>query len=496
MKAQVHVLDVKPEYRGRDFGGLLFGQAMEALTRRNDNMTVHCQLEAEENMQRFNRLIHFYKQLGCEMKPNAKIQYLYNNDGDTYRKVPMSIFLKNQTGQNREVSDLKCFLPIKFLEITGCDIELALEGASTNRQLSWLLADSGSGYMQFRTTMGHYLRAKTSGICDITDDPDSDINFFLYRMSDEDVDSDNLLVERVEGVQRKELWMIESVHGSFLTGDCGRLSFSVAPSFWQADDENLSLIYTTDTPPRRLHYRESWIKQTIVYVKEMKERYCNFLLAKMTLRQVIDLVRAIRCHPHNTQPTGASIRTLSFSSAEKARSEGLPDWVQLVALIHNLGVVISLLDTQTAADAEDGYNWTIASRSRVVGCAAPERASFSEYRKLNAEDQYYSTPQGIYDVNCGLENVLLSWSGPEYMYSFMKYNGALLPDEGFYMLRYFCLGDWHTHDEYKQLTNEKDENMKTFVSEFDSLRRSALTDIGEELPESECDRLWHEYYSL
>lgn len=492
-KAQVHALHVKSDYRGKDLGGLLFVQAMGALIQRHENMTVDCQLEAEENMRSFDRLIHFYEQLGCEVKPKAKIQYLNNNDGDTFRKVPMKIFLNNRNGQSRHKSILNCFLPVQFLETTGQPLLPDLKGGLSDRQLSWLLIDSGSGFIQFRTTTGHYLRAKKSGNCDVTDEPDCDSNFLLYRVSDEGYDSDNA---GIATMQRKELWMMESNYGSFLSTDCRNISCSIAPSFWQADDEALSLTYTTDTPLRRCHYRHCWTKQTTDYVKEMKEKFTNFSLAKMTLREVIDVVRSVRCHPHNTQTIGASIRTLSFRAAEKARSAGQPDWVQLVALIHNLGTVISLLDAQTATDAEDGYNWTIASRSRVVGCVAPDRASFSEFRKLNAEDQHFSTPEGIYDLHCGLDNVLLSWSGPEYMYNCMKYNGALLPDEGFAMLRYFCLGDWHTHDEYKHLTNEEDEIMKMFVSEFDSLRRSALSEIDQELAESECDSLWNDHYSL
>eukprot|EP00547_Thalassionema_nitzschioides_P003508 CAMPEP_0194204542 /NCGR_PEP_ID=MMETSP0156-20130528/4033_1 /TAXON_ID=33649 /ORGANISM="Thalassionema nitzschioides, Strain L26-B" /LENGTH=598 /DNA_ID=CAMNT_0038930585 /DNA_START=127 /DNA_END=1924 /DNA_ORIENTATION=- len=493
VKAKVHALNVKSNYRGKDLGGLLFVHAMDALVQRHGNVTVDCQLEAEENMRRFDRLIQFYKELGCEVKPKAKIQYLNNNDGDTYRKVPMRIFLNNKNGRIRHKSILKCFLPIQFLEITGHHLLLDLKGKSLGRQLAWLLVDSESGFIQFRTTMGHYLRAKKSGNCDITNEPDCDSNFFLYRVSDEEFDSDILCNTNM---QRKELWVIESIHGNFLSTNLRSISCSITPSFWQADDETLSLTYTTDTPLKRCHYRLCWTKQTLDYVKEMRKRYLNFSLAKMTIREVIDLVRSVRCHPYNMQTTGASIRSLSFYTAEKVRKAGLPDWVQLVALIHNLGVVISLIDAQTASDAEDGYNWTIASRSRVVGCAAPDRASFSEFRNLNAEDQYYPTPQGIYDLHCGLENALLSWSGPEYMYNCMKHNKALFPDEGFAMLRYFCLGDWHTHDEYKHLTNEEDEIMKTFVSEFDSLRRSAVIEIEQEIPESECDSLWEGYYSL
>ena len=59
---------------------------------------------------------------------------------------------------------------------------------------------------------------------------------------------------------KKELWVLKLVYGNFLKRDCRKLAGSSAPSFWQANNEALSLTCTTDTPPRCDHYRQSWIK--------------------------------------------------------------------------------------------------------------------------------------------------------------------------------------------------------------------------------------------
>ena len=327
-RAKILVLEVKSDYRGKDLGGLLFTQAMNALLQRYES--VDCQLDVEENMQRHDRLLLFYQQLGCEVKPKAKIQYVNNNDGEIYRKVPMTIHLE----QNRRTCMLGAnanFLPIQLLEAAGHPAGLDLRGrGSNNRRLKWLIIDDATGRIQLQTTGGQYLRMDELGHCSASNEQDDLCFFSLYRASDEGSDSDT---SDSEQVRRKDLWMLQSAHGSFLTIDCQSLACSKAPSFWQADDEALSLTYTTDTPLRRHHYRQYWVKQTVAYVEEMRRRYLKFELGTMTLRQALDLLQAIPCHPYSVQSNSPSMRTLCFRTAEAARNAGHPDWVQLMALM-------------------------------------------------------------------------------------------------------------------------------------------------------------------
>jgi inositol oxygenase len=160
--------------------------------------------------------------------------------------------------------------------------------------------------------------------------------------------------------------------------------------------------------------------------------------------------------------------------------------------------VVNFIDIRTAAESEDDYDWTITCRSRIVGAAAPARASFSEFRSFNADerDERYSTPQGMYYPHCGLEKVWMTWTGPEYMYHMLKHNNALIPEEGLAMLRYFSLGDWHEHKEYAHLTNDDDADFQAFVTDFDQMRRDErrkcnnITDLSDE----ECNSLWEAYY--
>lgn len=386
-QARIHVLDVREPYRGYDLGGLLFSEAISSLRHRymdyeDEQHTfysyfIRCQLDAEEDVRRHNKLVRFYENLGCSIKPNSAVQYLNNNDGETYRKIPMQMALRGLSDTSLPASDRSIvdsrgvFLPVQLLDISGSSIHVPRRDGKDACRLDWLLVDDGEGNIQFRTTHGLYLTAYPDGRCSaaaITDDEEQDgdtppeywANFRLYRVSDSDeFDEDSEIDAR-----QKELWLLKTAHGTFLTGLSVERSMycSKAPEFWQADADTLSLICTSDTPPRRQHYRKTWVKQTVDYVQRMHERYLNFQLGEMSIRNALNLVKATpyqRFHvARNPSDPGPSLRTLCVSSgslenmlvsirhspvchfmlrqfklAEASRIAGHPDWVQLVALV-------------------------------------------------------------------------------------------------------------------------------------------------------------------
>jgi hypothetical protein len=138
-----------------------------------------------------------------------------------------------------------------------------------------------------------------------------------------------------------------------------------------------------------------------------------------------------------------------------------------------LASVRKFIVPQTAAEADEDYNWTIASSSQIVGCKAPDGAIYSEFWGLNSDekDRRYNIPRGMYQGRCGLEKAILTWTGPEYMYHMLNHNGVDVPEEGLAILRLFSLRDWHTKREYGILANEDDEeDVQPFVADFDELR--------------------------
>jgi len=542
-QAKIHVLDVKEQYRGMDLGGLLFAEAIRSLRRKYENDTptdrnraasgVRCQLEAEEDLSRHNKLIQFYEQLGCSVKPNTKVQILYNNDGTTYRKVPMQITLTHLAEMKKrkrdcessslikDQDDSKTFLPIHFLQRNGSSLLVPLRKKSSSsssieyRRMRLLIVQETNG-LSFRSTQGHQIRIDKDGNMiavptdvEVEESSKHDKNgalvcFHVTKVSDihdgidqlhpclEDEDDD--LSNAIEARLNK-LWVLQTLKGDFLGADerTGALKFSKHPIFWQADNDTLSLICTNDTPGRRKHYRNTWARQSVNFVMKMRERYFDFGLKRMSIREALEIVKTLKCHPFRVTNAGPNLRTLLFKTAEFARMEGHPDWAILLALIHELGRVVSCIETPPSEDNQK-YDWTFAIRSRVLGCAPPSRTNFAEFRNLDPDLSNAQSKIGIYQEHCGMENLFLSWTGPEYMYFMLKHNGASLPEEAFGVLRLFPLGDWHTHDEYLYFSSKVDNDMKDFVLEFDKMRKSVRRDCAEDLSDIECNALWEEYY--
>ena len=327
-RAVIHVLDVKEEHRGKDFGGLLFTEATTALLQRYDRL--ECRLDAEEDSRRHDRLLMFYRKLGCDVRPDAKVQYVNNNDGEMYRKIPMQVRLMRQT-ERRSLVGVQ-FSPIQLLQATGGRARLDLLGSSDRaRRIDWLIRDEGDGRIKFQTTLGQFLRMDERGVCLTSDEMDSFCLFYVEHLQDQG--SDKSIEEAEERLI--QLWTLRSAKGSFLTIDCHRLALSKMPALWLVDNDGLCLTCTSESHPRREHYRESWAKQTVAYVRGMRQRYLHFELATMTIRQGLNLLRSVPLHrfsvPFSASPT--SLRTFAFRAAEDARIAGHPDWVQLIALM-------------------------------------------------------------------------------------------------------------------------------------------------------------------
>lgn len=545
--AKIHVLDVKSQYRGRDLGGLLFSEAITHLRSKycnndeNDDddfnvneplksdykqkklYDVDCSLEAEEDVTRHGKLIDFYMRLGCHVA-SKRVQYMNDNDF-AYRKVPMHVTLKaaTTTSKNRKRSSLMCrasFLPVQLVGDAGkLTVKSTTGGSEAGNKFDWLITQADDGIM-FSTTHGHVLYVIPSGDVailspdDQTSDSDSDIEkswsiFVPIHISDEIDDCDE---NSPQTDSSRSLWVLHSCHGTYLTADSVSKYFSCTklPSFWQANGSLLRLACTSDTPPRRHHYLQCWKLQTHDYVQSMRSRFLNFSLGKATLFEALGWIHAFPAYPFHawtsddtigsSTVSSPSLRTLSFLMAEAARDEGLPDWVQLVALFHELGEAVKKLDpNNTGKMADSIYDWTISTRSRVVGCATPDCATFSEFRHLNTDslDVRYNTDTGVYESNCGLDSVMLVWSGAEFMYHLLRHNNAALPMEALAMVRYFLLGDWHEHNEYTSITDEYDNDMLPWVKDFDRLRRKTRLECLDcvDLSDEQCTQLWESHYS-
>jgi len=348
--------------------------------------------------------------------------------------------------------------------------------------------------------------------------------------------------ECLELAQKKELWILRSVLcGSFLrmNSGCG-LVLSSEPSFWQPD-EHFGIVHTSDFLGRRQHNRRMWKCESVAYVSKMRKKYSAFSICFMTIEQALNLTKHLLANPfsistveRSKERVPPSIRTLVFHTAELARKEGHPDWIQFVALVHGLAGALMCLQssdichtssipvadkkTQFAGkgfcDSLD-YDWTIFVDSIVLGCRSSENSMFAEFRHLSPDstDARYNTPNGIYGECVGLEQVLVRWASCDYMYMMMKHNDVRLPEEAFTILKLFPLVDWHSRGEHTSLSSETDEELKPFVAGFyemfersrdavvhsetcESSSSSSSSSSSKDLSDDDCKELWKNHYSF
>ena len=377
-KAKIVKVEVKDDYQRYDLGGLLIAEMMASLKNRyqqpdidkeslhddesddesnNESVSMHeeeeetdmdmpvlaasvlCELCAEEDTRRYNKLVQFYSELGFSIKPNVRNFEIRYGDVECYREVPMQTVLHAPTGSDgrraKRAQDFtrgslmkmnRRFLPVKLLGADGSrigvDFESDTAGSASRRQVRWVMAESGiDSTFQFRTTMGQYL-VQEGGKCQAKDvawnDPST--RFCLYRVPDsskyhdQTADAGSQDSEGEQPSRRKELWILRAIDGSFLSYDSqtNRMSCSKVPLFWQSNGRDLTLTCTSDTPLRRLHYRKSWQKQSVNSVRRMREHYLRFDLDERSIRDVLGMAQLIPAFPFRVSPSQSiSLRTLS-----------------------------------------------------------------------------------------------------------------------------------------------------------------------------------------
>lgn len=115
----------------------------------------------------------------------------------------------------------------------------------------------------------------------------------------------------------------------------------------------------------------------------------------------------------------------AMQTAESIRRANLPDWMQLVGLIHDFGKIMF-----ENGSTEDGTTmdtqWSIVGDTFIVGCPLPETVVFPEYNELHPDK--YDTPCGIYAPNCGLDACTISYGHDEYLYRVLLESDTKLPE--------------------------------------------------------------------
>jgi len=145
-----------------------------------------------------------------------------------------------------------------------------------------------------------------------------------------------------------------------------------------------------------------------------------------------------------------------LQTSEAIRKDGHPRWFVLTGFIHDLGKVLCLWGEP---------QWGVVGDTFPVGCAYSKDIVFPEYFKANPDcsNPLYQSKFGIYEPNCGLAKVHMSFGHDGYIGEVMK---SYMPEAALYMLRYHSFYSAHRHGAYRYLMNDHDVEMLEWVNRF------------------------------
>lgn len=129
-----------------------------------------------------------------------------------------------------------------------------------------------------------------------------------------------------------------------------------------------------------------------------------------------------------------------FQTAESLRRTGASEWMQVVGLIHDLGVVLAYVRGRAADGTTPEDPWGLTGETTVVEPG----------------------PAGA-----GLDASLVSYGHDEYLWQVLRRSpGVRLPATALRVIRYHSLREWHSGGLYRHLENADDRAARPLVQRF------------------------------
>mmetsp|Transcript_44184 Transcript_44184/g.70209 ORF Transcript_44184/g.70209 Transcript_44184/m.70209 type:complete len:614 (+) Transcript_44184:95-1936(+) len=229
----------------------------------------------------------------------------------------------------------------------------------------------------------------------------------------------------------------------------------------QMDDENHrpEKLRRLEIPEEMLSKYEKHCRQTVAFVKEQHEKWLKFDKGELSIFEALQILEDL-----GDPPRGPAIAA--------QRGADAPEWLQLVALVHDLGKIMALPQL-ASEDLLD--EWAVLGDSFPVGCA-PDMVGLPDSKKnLDHSHPLYGTKNGIYQSGCGISNLMMSWGKDEYLYHMLKFNQCTLPAEALKTIRLQSFSLWHEKGAYSQFEAPEDAETLKWVKELNMI----CSDLGE-----------------
>jgi inositol oxygenase len=204
----------------------------------------------------------------------------------------------------------------------------------------------------------------------------------------------------------------------------------------------------------REFYRLNHTYQTYNFAKSKQAEFLKFDKREMSIWDAVDFLNTLI--DDSDPDTNLDQFQHLLQTSEAIRADGHPDWFVLTGFLHDLGKVLCLFGEP---------QWAVVGDTFPTGCKHSDKIVYPEFFEANpdSKDPRYNTKYGIYEPNCGLDNVQMSWGHDEYIYRIMK---PYIPEEGLYMLRYHSFYPQHRENAYDHLMNKHDHEMFKWVDKF------------------------------
>ena len=230
----------------------------------------------------------------------------------------------------------------------------------------------------------------------------------------------------------------------------------------------------------REHYKEMRQNQSLTYVIKMKYKWQPTVGERgLTIKEAFNKLSNFvdRSDPDTTL---SNVQHM-FQTAEKIRSDNMPDWLQLTGLIHDLGKIMILWGKE-----EDGQSlnkqWGVCGDTWMLGIPEYKQTVFPEFQGEQTKLEY--------NEECGLDNMICSWGHDEYLYQILK-NQCELPEIALKIIRYHSLYPWHRDNAYLNYCSNDDFKVLKWVNIFNKYDLYTKTDETLNINE-----LWPYYEKL
>lgn len=249
--------------------------------------------------------------------------------------------------------------------------------------------------------------------------------------------------------------------------------------------ENKLRVYNENTPQYNL-YKEMYKNQSLEFVKNKRNQYSKLNNNVMTIKQALSLLDTFIDPSDPDLDVPNSIH--AYQTAERIRKK-YPDNEELivVGLIHDLGKVLFSFGENSYSVVGDTY---------VLGCEFPKSIIYNDLLKLSPDYKRYDC-LGIYEKNCGIENLYLSYGHDEYLYQVLKNNkNHKISDKYLNVIRFHSFYPWHTGGDYREFMKDSDNIILNDIidfNQFDLYSKEDDCNITDEI-KSFYDNLLDKYF--